>query len=563
MELFKLFGTIFVDNEKANASISSTDDKAKQLSEKFKTGVKTVAKWGTAIAGAGVVVGTAMTGVVNKSAEAMDEIDKMSAKIGISKKGYQEWAYVLGQNGMEVDKLQVGVKTLVSQMDMANEGNKNSIATFEKLGLSIYDSTGKLKDQETMMNETMYALANMENGTEKARLSTELFGKAGVEMMPMLNNGAEEMKNLTARAHELGLVVSDEAVTSGVVFGDTMDDLKSAFGMVGTVIGNDLMPIFQKMADWVIDHVPIMLQGFQDFKDMIGLAIEKVKGIDEWLKENETTIQLVAIALGTLTTAIVLFNGKTILETGYLYALIVAEKLHTATTTVATAVTTAFGSAMAFLTSPITWVVLAIGGLIAVGVLLYKNWDTVKAFAVKTWNGIKDAITTPIEKAKAKVKNIIDTIKGFFNFRISFPHIPMPHFSIKPSGWDIGDLLKGKLPKLAISWYAKAMDDGMILDSPTIFGYQNGKFLGGGEAGSETVVGTASLMDMIQKASANSNARSEEILEKVLSLLATYFPQMATNTPQVVLDTGVLVGEIAPKVDQELGMIARLKERGH
>ena len=100
------------------------------------------------------------------------------------------------------------------------------------------------------------------------------------------------------------------------------------------------------------------------------------------------------------------------------------------------------------------------------------------------WNGIKSAITSPIETAKNTVSNIVNKIKGFFNFRIRWPHIPLPHFAIRPSGWQIGDLLKGSIPSLGIDWYAK----GGILTAPTIFGANGNTLLGGGEAGREAVL---------------------------------------------------------------------------
>lgn len=105
--------------------------------------------------------------------------------------------------------------------------------------------------------------------------------------------------------------------------------------------------------------------------------------------------------------------------------------------------------------------------------------DSVFSIFENLKNGIKDKITA----AKDIVKGIIDTIKGFFNFSISWPKIPMPHFGISPSGWKIGDLLKGSIPKLSINWYAT----GGVFDSPTLFSYGGG--LGGlGENGAEAVV---------------------------------------------------------------------------
>ena len=93
------------------------------------------------------------------------------------------------------------------------------------------------------------------------------------------------------------------------------------------------------------------------------------------------------------------------------------------------------------------------------------------------FNSVKDAITNPIETAKNAVSNIVETIKGFFsNFHIQLPHINLPHFSISPPGWQIGDLLKGSIPSLGIEWYAT----GGVFNGPSVIGV--------GEAGTEFVV---------------------------------------------------------------------------
>ena len=76
----------------------------------------------------------------------------------------------------------------------------------------------------------------------------------------------------------------------------------------------------------------------------------------------------------------------------------------------------------------------------------------------------------------------------------------MPHLRVTGSANPLDWITQG-VPKFSVDWYAKAMKGGMILNSPTIFGMQNGKLLGGGEAGSEVVVGTNSLMNMIRAAS--------------------------------------------------------------
>ncbi len=260
MEIFKLFGSIFVNTDDADKSMQKTETNAESIATKLGNGVKTAAKWGAAIVSGAAIAATAVTGLATNAAGTADEIDKMSQKIGISTEAYQEWSYVMGQNGMDVEKLSTGMKTLVSQMDSAASGTASAQENFEKLGVSIYDSSGKLKDQETILNETMHALADMENGTEKARLATELFGKAGIEMMPMLNQGSGAMDELTQRAHDLGLVMSEDAVSAGVTLGDTIDDIKQSFSMIGTNLGSAIIPVIQQFADLIVDNMPMIQQ---------------------------------------------------------------------------------------------------------------------------------------------------------------------------------------------------------------------------------------------------------------------------------------------------------------
>jgi TP901 family phage tail tape measure protein len=109
---------------------------------------------------------------------------------------------------------------------------------------------------------------------------------------------------------------------------------------------------------------------------------------------------------------------------------------------------------------------------------------------------IKNAFSEKMNGAKDAVKSAIDRIKSFFNFSWSLPRLKMPHISISGRF----SINPPSAPHFSISWYKKAMENGMILDSPTIFGMKGNTLLGGGEAGDEAIVGVESLMSMIQKA---------------------------------------------------------------
>ena len=99
------------------------------------------------------------------------------------------------------------------------------------------------------------------------------------------------------------------------------------------------------------------------------------------------------------------------------------------------------------------------------------------------WNGIKDSIGNAINGAKDLVSSAIDAIKGLFNFSISWPHIPLPHFSVSGSANPL-DWLKGQIPRIGIEWYAK----GGIMTKPTLFGMNGNNMMVGGEAGNEAVL---------------------------------------------------------------------------
>lgn len=168
------------------------------------------------------------------------------------------------------------------------------------------------------------------------------------------------------------------------------------------------------------------------------------------------------------------------------------------------------------------------------GLTWEQTWNTIKQFLVNVWNAMKTTVSSALSfignkitsgmnaarstitnvlnaigdkftsiwnGAKTTVSSAIEKIKGMFNFSWSLPKIPLPHFSVSGSfGWSLDGGVQ--LPHVSVDWYKKAMGSGMILDSPTIFGFdaKTGKFLGGGEAGQEVVVGAKNLLSMIRVA---------------------------------------------------------------
>lgn len=135
-------------------------------------------------------------------------------------------------------------------------------------------------------------------------------------------------------------------------------------------------------------------------------------------------------------------------------------------------------------------------------------------------NSIKNKFSSIFESAKSIVSNAINKIKGFFNFSWSLPKIKLPHFSISGKF----SLNPPSVPSFGIEWYKKAMDSPMVLDEATLFGYNpsSGKFLGGGEAGTEIVSGADTLKTMIREAVAMEQSGDLHMLVELMSELLTW-----------------------------------------
>lgn len=207
-----------------------------------------------------------------------------------------------------------------------------------------------------------------------------------------------------------------------------------------------------------------------------------------------------------------------------------------------------------------------------------NTFNTLKENVTNTFNKIKDAISKPIEKARDIIKNVVDKIKEFFKFKVELPKIKLPHFSIKPKGWKIGDLMEGSIPKLGIEWYAK----GAILKKPTIFGTNGNNVMVGGEAGTEAIAPISELLKYVKigvdeslrealfdalTSFTNTRVQTRNTtiygINELTGLLKVYMPEIIDNMGRDVIMDGKKVGQIiAPEINKQLGYIAEANARG-
>lgn len=225
------------------------------------------------IAGLALAVGAvtaAIGGLVFSTAEASAELVDLSAKTGISTTQLQELAYIGEQVGTSQETITGSLARLTRSMsgaqdqwedyaeqqaEAAAKGEEfdgqlgDSAAAFERLGISVTDSTGQLRDRQDVFNEIITALGNVQNEAERDALAMSIFGKSAMELNPLIKAGAEEMNRLAEEAHEVGAVMSEEDVAAFEAFDDTLASLKAGLqGTLGT-LASAFLPGFQTVFD--------------------------------------------------------------------------------------------------------------------------------------------------------------------------------------------------------------------------------------------------------------------------------------------------------------------------
>lgn len=252
---------------------------------------------------------TAVAGLAVSQVSNLDAIDKQSQALGLSRTAYQEWDYVLSQNGVDIEKFGTGMKSLLKNMDAVKEGNATATTNFNQLGVAVQNADGSLRSQEDVLKETVAAFQNMEDGADKTRLATELFGKQGQSLMPLLNGTAGSVDELMQKCNDLGMVVSDEAVDAGVKFSDTLDSLKrSAQGVFNTFASTGILNTFTKGMENMTDSVSDLLSaykegGLEGLNEEIPIVISNLfNSASEFLVENAPT--LITAATTVLTSII-------------------------------------------------------------------------------------------------------------------------------------------------------------------------------------------------------------------------------------------------------------------
>lgn len=449
--------------QKTDVQIVKCGSSMADVAEKAKKAADATKPLSTAAAGAL----TGMAGLAVKAGQSADEINTLSKQSGIAADTIQKMQYAS-------DLLDVDMETAVKAAAKLKKGLDKNESTLVSMGVAVRDQNGQYRDMESIFMNTIRALSKIDDEVERDKVAMDLFGKSADELAGYIDDGGQAFAELSKQAQEKGLIISDEDLQKANEFNDTLDELKATVGMdlmkAGASIGEALLPVLQQVAEIITKVTNAFAQMSPTTQKVIMIVLALVAALSPLL----SLIATISMALPVLIPII-----------------------------------TGVG---AVLSGP---VLLAIGAVVAAVVVLIKHWDDLKTAAklmaeivVEKWNLLKDKISAILDTIKTKVETFKNTVQAIWNSiaaifgkELPIPKLKLPHITIS-GGFSLNP---PKAPSFNVKWYKKAMDDAYILNGATIFGQQGGSLLGGGEAGSETVVGTEKLIDMMSEAVGNQN----------------------------------------------------------
>ena len=274
------------------------------------SGIGGVAKAGLGVAAAGFAAVTtaavATTGAimdgVSAAADYGDTIDKMSQKMGLSTDAYQEWDFVMQHCGTSIEALKPSMKTLA----MAAEKGSDA---FAQLGIS--EEQVATMSQEELFNATIAGLQRVTDETQRTALAAELLGRGATELGPLMNMTAEETEAMRQQVHDLGGVMSNDAVKAAAAYKDSLQNMQTAISGLKNKLAGDLLP----SVTTVMDGLTLLFSGgdTDEAMEMIG------EGIDQLCEKLEELIPQVMEIGGQILMKLaeaIIENLPTLIDTG-------------------------------------------------------------------------------------------------------------------------------------------------------------------------------------------------------------------------------------------------------
>jgi len=224
-------------------------DRVKANAKSISSSVRSITK-AFAVAGA---AGGALFFLTKRVADLGDTIGETSQKIGINAEFLQKLQFIGKQSGIEQGALNSGLKLFSKTIQKAATDGKDAAKVFKSIGINVKDASGKVKPTEVLFGEVANKFAAMENGSAKTALALKLFGRAGAELIPTLNQGGPRIAKIGDALKALGLILSDDVIKQSDKFNDDFQLAQGVVGGFANLLGAELMPAFHEVIKSFLD----------------------------------------------------------------------------------------------------------------------------------------------------------------------------------------------------------------------------------------------------------------------------------------------------------------------
>lgn len=524
--------------DEVNKASKNVDKDFKAAGEAINNGMKVGATALAGVATALLALGESTKEYRNEQAKLQTAFETAGASAEVAKGTYNDLYRVLGDTGQATEAASHLAQLTTNEKELSEWTNicQGVYATF---GASLpIEGLTEAANETAKVGQVTGGLADALNW---AGISEDAFN----EKLAACNTEAEREQLIR---ETLNGVYSEAAANYEknnaqiLAQNEAQEKLNSAMAALGEATA-PIMTMLTSLAGDVLSALTPYVKDFADnylpdIQEALKTVAEKLESALTFLLEHKAILGVMAGIIGTVVTAIGLYNAVAAVKAAM-------DAAQVTTLGGLIAVHAAHAAAVMASIAPYVAIVAAIAAVIAIIVVCVKHWDEIKAKVIEVWNAmkekiaeakenivnkitelkegiqnkinsvkenisntfnnikegmqqkiqsakdavlgifdkIKDGIKTKIENARDTVKNVIEKIKGFFNFEFKLPKLKTPKFAISPVGWKVGDLLQGVIPKLSVQWNAR----GGVFDKPTIFGYGN-SLQGIGENGAEAVV---------------------------------------------------------------------------
>lgn len=280
-----------------------------------------------AVAAAIVKAEKKLMDITKESASAAKEIKTLASVTGQSAEEVQELQYAGDMIGVSYDRIRDSLKEVTNKMQEARDGSADTATAFESLGVNIYNADGSLRDANDVFNDTIDALGNVQNRTERDALAMDLMSESAQELNPLIEQGSQALKDYAAEAHEMGYVLDNEAVEALAATDAAQQKLLKTQEAVTKQISAEYAPYMTEAlgdtADFiqkigkafvesgVVDKFGSILSSATQILEPLGdLTVAVLPALDAALKPVATTMALIADTTNLLVGLLTLNGDK-------------------------------------------------------------------------------------------------------------------------------------------------------------------------------------------------------------------------------------------------------------